>query len=80
MVADDLNTCKPVGERLGIRHQICVAHVKKRARNRLDRIDGRDWVKSRIWRLLTELPFDVDSEILRLERAVRDGNATLRRL
>ena len=30
MVTDDLNTCKPVVERLGVDHQICIAHVKKR--------------------------------------------------
>ena len=80
MVADDLSACKPAVERLEIDHQICIACVKKWTRNRLDRIDGRDWVKARIWRLLTELPFNVDSELLRLERAVRDGDATLRRL
>ena len=36
MVADDLNTCKPAVERLGIEHQICTARVRKRARNRLE--------------------------------------------
>ena len=80
MAADDLNTYKPVVRRLGIDHQICMAHVKKWAWNRLDGIDGWDWVKARIWRLLTELPFDGDVELLRLERAVRDGDATLRRM
>ena len=80
MVADDLNTYKPAVERLGIERQICIAHVRKRARNRLDGMDGRDWVKARIWRLLTELPLDCDLELLRLERAVRDGDAILRRL
>ena len=60
MVTDDLNTYKPVVRRLGIDHQICIAHVRKRAWNRLDGIDGRDWVKARIWRLLTDLPFDGD--------------------
>ena len=80
MAADDLNTYKPVVRRLGIDHQICMAHVKKWAWNRLDGIDGWDWVKARIWRLLTELPFDGDVELLRLERMVRDGDATLRRM
>ena len=67
-------------ERLGIDHQICIAHVRERAWNRLVWIDRRDWVKARIWRLLTELPFNVDLELLRLERAVRDCDATLRRM
>ena len=80
MVTDDLNTYKPVVRRLGIDHQICIAHVRKRAWNRFDGIDGWDWVKARIWRLLTELPFDGDVELLRLERMVRDGDATLRRM
>ena len=73
MVTDDISPYKPAVERLGIEHQICTARVRKRARSRLDGIDGWDWVKARIWRLLTELPFDVDLDLLRLERAVRDG-------
>ena len=48
--------------------------------NRRARIEGRDWVKARIWRLLTDLPFDGDLDLPRLERAVRDGDATLRRM
>ena len=59
--------------------RFCVTHVRKRARNRLDKIDGWNWVKARMWRPLTELPTDGDSELLRLERAARDGDATLRR-
>ena len=51
-----------------------------RAWNRLDGIDGWDWVKARIWRLLTELPFDGDVELPRLERIVRNCDATLRRM
>ena len=78
-VTDDLNTYKPMVERLGIDHQICTAYVNKWAWNRLDRIDGWDLVKARIWLLLTELPFDGDLELPRLERAIRDGDATLRR-
>ena len=80
MVTDDVNTYKPVVERLGLEHQIRIAHAKKRAWNRLDGIDGWDWGKARIWRLLTELSFDVDLDLPRLERAVRDGDATLRRM
>ena len=44
MAADDLSAYKPVVERLGIDHQICIAHARKRAWNRLDWIDGWDWV------------------------------------
>ena len=80
MVADDLSAYKPAVERLGVDHQIRIAHVKKRARKRLDKIEGWDCAKARIWRLLTELPVDGGSEFLRLERAVRDGDSTFRRL
>ena len=80
MAADDLSACKPVVRRLGVEHQICAAHVRKWAWNRLDKIKGWDWIKARIWRLLTELPFDGDLELLRLERSVRDGDAALRRM
>ena len=80
MVSDDLSARKPVVRRLGADHQICVAHVRNRARNRLNEIKGWNRIKARIWRLLTELPFDGDLELLRLERAVRDGDATLRRM
>ena len=54
--------------------------MKKRVWSRIDRIDGWDWVKARIWRRLTEPPFEGDLDILRLERAVLDGDATLRRM
>ena len=36
MVADDMNTYKPVVERLGLERRIRVVRVKKRARKRLD--------------------------------------------
>ena len=80
MAADDLSAYKPVVRRLGPDHQICVAHVRKWAGNRLDKIKGWDWGKARIWKLLTDLPFDGDLELLRLERMVQDGDATLRRM
>ena len=40
MSADDLSACKPVVRRLGLERQTRLARVKKRARNRLDKIDG----------------------------------------
>ena len=78
--ARDYGVEAPVVERLVIERQICVARVRNRARSRLDNIKGWDWGKARIWRRLTDLPFDGDLELPRLERAVRDGDATLRRL
>ena len=44
-------------------------------------MEGRQWIKGLIWRLLTELPFDGGVELLRLERFVRDDeDQSLRRL
>ena len=54
--------------------------AKKRAWNRLDKIEGWDWIEARIWRPLTDLPFDWDLEFLSLERVVRDCDESLRRL
>ena len=71
MASDDLSARKPAVERLGLDHQIRITHVKKRVWNRLDRIDGWDWIKARIWRRLTKPPFDGYLELLRLERAGR---------
>ena len=79
-VTDDLSAYKPAVERLGIECRNYITYVKKRVWNRLDKIDGWDWDKARIWRLPTELAFDGDLELPRLERAVQDGDATLRRL
>ena len=60
-------------------HQICLAHVRKNVRRRLDEIEGWDWYKSRIWLLLSELPEGGGGELLRMERKVRE-NVELRRL
>ena len=81
IASDDLNTYKPVVKRLGIDHQICMAHPLKWARSRLGKIEGMDWFKDLIWRLLNELPPDGGLELLRLERLVRDAECqSLRRL
>ena len=80
MVTDDLSTYKPVVERLGVDHQVCVAHVRKNVKNRLGEIEGEEWdyYKERIWWLLTELPQWGGRELLEMERWVR-RNAKLRR-
>ena len=79
VVTDDLNTYKPVVEHLGVEHQVCIAHVRKWVWNRLKEIDGWEWCKSRIWRLLTELPREGGRELLDMEPRVR-GQQNLRRL
>ncbi len=79
MVTDDLSTCKPVAERLGVEHQVCIAHVRKNVWNRLEDIEGWDWHRAMIWRLLTELPEDGGRKLLRMEPRVR-AEPKLRRL
>ena len=71
MVTDDLNTYKPVVERLGVDHQVCIAHVRKWVWNRLREIGGWGWYKSRIWLLMTELPRGGGRELLDMEHRVR---------
>ena len=80
MVTDDLSTCKPVAERLGVEHQVCIAHVRKNVWNRLEDIDGMGLAaEAMIWRLLTELPEDGGRKLLRMEPRVR-AEPKLRRL
>ena len=79
MVTDDLSTYKPVIEKLGLEHQVCVAHVKKNVYNRLESIEGWDRYKAMIWRLVCELPVDGGKKLLRMERRVR-SEPKLRRL
>lgn len=79
VVTDDLATYKPVVERLWVDHQVCIAHVRKNVWNRLEAIDGWDWYKARIWRLLRELPEGGGRELVDMERRVRQEPA-LRRL
>ena len=71
MVTDDLNTYKPVVERLGVDHQVCIAHVRKWVWNRLREIDGWERYKQRIWLLMTELPRGGGRELLYMEPHVR---------
>ncbi len=87
MVTDDLNTYKPVVEHLGVDHQSlprarhggCIAHVRKWVWNRLAEIEGWDWCKARIWKLLSELGRDGGKELVEMERRVR-RQPKLRRL
>ena len=70
---DDLNTYKPVVERLGLERQICMVHLLNWAWNRLGKIAGMEWFKALIWRLLKELPANGGLELLRLEHLVQDA-------
>ena len=61
------------------RHGVCIAHVRKWVWNRLREIEGWDWCKARIWRLLSELPRGCGRELLDMEPLVR-GQPKLHRL
>ena len=79
VVSDDLSTYKPVVERLGLAHQVCLAHVRKNVYRRLGEIAGWEEVKARLRWLLTELPEGGGQELLELEQRVR-GEPLLQRL
>lgn len=79
LVSDDLSTYKPVAERLGVEHQVCLAHVRKNVSVRLDEIEGWEEYKGRIWELLNELDERGGLRLLDMERRVR-GEPKLRRL
>ena len=80
LVTDDLSTCKPVVEKLGLKQQVCVGHVKKNAWGRLKGLDDEwDRFRKRIWELLEDFPELGGSELLGMERLVRSNN-DLRRL
>ena len=79
LVTDDLFTYKPIVDKLGLEHHVCVAHVRKNAARRLRRVkDWRDW-KSRLRNLLDELPDDGGKRLVDMEREVRE-EPELRRL
>ena len=58
VATDDLSTCKPVVDELGLEHQICVTHARKNAARRLRKVKGWQEWKSRLRSLLDELPDD----------------------
>lgn len=41
MVTDDLNTYRPIVYRLGVDHQVCIAHVRKWVWSSVDELDLR---------------------------------------
>ena len=79
LVTDDLNTYKPVSHQLGVRQQVCLAHVRKWAANRLRRIQGWEREKALVREVVRDLPADGGDRLLRLEPRVR-GSPELRRL
>jgi transposase-like protein len=79
LVTDDLNTYKPAVEGLGIRHQVCLAHVRKGVTKRLRKVEGWEEEKAFIQHLVRKLPQNGGALLLRLERRVL-RSPSLRRL
>jgi transposase-like protein len=79
LVTDDLATYRPVSHQLQVRHQVCLAHVRRWVARRLRRIEGSEEEKALIREIVRELPTDGGERLLRLERRVRASPA-LRRL
>ena len=72
VVTDDLSTYKPVLERLGVQHQVCIAHVRKNVTKRLRDLPGQEAVKTAVRELVRDFPPWG-------ERALRELAKTLRR-
>jgi transposase-like protein len=79
LVTDDLATYRPVSHQLQVRHQVCLAHVRRWVARRLRRIEGWEEETALIRELVRELPVDGGERLLRLERRVR-ASPPLRRL
>jgi transposase-like protein len=71
VVSDDLATYKPVVEELGVEHQVCLAHVRKNVKRRLQEIKGWAPEKEKIAELLQELPREGGLALMELEKVVR---------
>ena len=79
VVTGDLSIYKPVIDKLGLEHQICVTNVRKNAAWRLRKVRGwREW-KSHLRSLLDELPDDGGGRLMDMEREARE-EPDLRRL
>ena len=79
VVTDDLSTYKPVVDRRGLEHQVCVTHPRKNAARCLCKVKGWGEWKSRLRMLLDELPEDCGKRLTLMEREVRE-EPSLRRL
>lgn len=71
LVTDDLATYKPVAEHLGLRHQVCVAHVRKNVARRLKRLPGQEAVKEAVRDLVREFPPWGERALRELAKALR---------
>lgn len=71
LVTDDLATYKPVAEALGIKHQVCLTHVRKNVTKMLKRLPGQEPVKELVRELIAELPPWGKGALRRLAKSLR---------
>jgi transposase-like protein len=79
LVTDDLPAYRPASLDLGLRQQVCVAHVRRWVGRRLRRIEGWEEAKTLIQELVRALPGDGGKRLMALEPKVRRA-PPLRRL
>lgn len=66
LVSDDLEAYKPAAEKLGLSHQVCLAHVRKAVALRLKKIGGFELEKAVIRQALKELTPQAKQDLKRL--------------
>lgn len=79
VVTNDLSTCKPVVDGLGLDRRVCVTYARRNVARRIRNVPGWGEWKSRLRMLLDELPDDEGKRLLMMEREVRE-EPDLRRL
>ena len=79
VATDDLSTYKPVMDKLGLDHQVCVVPARKNAARRMRKVKGWGEWKSRLRMPPDELPDDGGKRLMGMDREVRE-EPELRRL
>lgn len=79
LVTDDLPTYRPVSHQLGVRQQVCLAHVRRWVARRLRGIRGWEEEKALIREIVRDLPAEGGERLVRVEPRVR-ASPELRRL
>jgi len=67
LVSDDLEAYKPAAEKLGLSHQVCLAHVRKAVRLRLKKIPGFELEKAAIRQAVQDLTPQAKRDLKRLQ-------------
>ena len=68
LVSDDFESYKPAAEKLGLSHQLCLAHARKALSLRLKKIDGFEQAKAIARQALKELTPQAKRDLQRLHQ------------